>query len=73
MAAGQFDDALVQADLAIDGYFALPEDDYPDWAKMNKALSLFYLGHSDDASDILEDYLAYRERTFGVMDSESFK
>jgi tetratricopeptide (TPR) repeat protein len=73
IATGRWAEAAEQADMAIKGYFALPEDDYPDWAMMNKAFSLCNLGSLDEASAVLEEYLAYREKTFGPMDSESFK
>lgn len=73
LSAGQFEDAVVQADLAIASYAALPGEEYPEWPTINKGQALCNLGRLDEASQTLADYLKYRERVFGSMDSESFK
>jgi tetratricopeptide (TPR) repeat protein len=73
IAAHRYEEAVEQADLAIQGYFALPEDDYPDWAVMNRAFSLCHLDRLEEASEVLKDYLSLREAKFGHMDTESFK
>lgn len=73
VAARRWNEAVEQADLAIKGYFALPEDDYPDWAVMNKGYALYQEGRLDEASKVLENYLNHRERIFGPMDTDSFK
>jgi len=73
VAAGVWDMALNEADLAIIGYSQLPVPEYADWAVTNKGLSLCNLGRYDDASKVIEEYLRYREETFGPMDTESFK
>ncbi|RYN22169.1 hypothetical protein AA0115_g9324 [Alternaria tenuissima] len=73
IAASKYEEALQQAELSIKSYFALPEDDYPDWAVMNKAYALYKLGRLDEANDTLEDYLDLRAKKFGPMDSESLK
>ncbi|CAN9380784.1 unnamed protein product [Alternaria alternata] len=73
IAASKYQEALQQAELSMKSYFALPEDDYPDWAVMNKAYALYKLGRLDEANDTLEDYLDLRAKKFGPMDSESLK
>jgi tetratricopeptide (TPR) repeat protein len=75
IAAGRWEEAVVQTDLAIKGYLALPPIlvHYPDWAMMNKGLSLRKLGRYEEATEVLETLLEFREKTFGPMDRESFK
>ncbi|KAF2106252.1 P-loop containing nucleoside triphosphate hydrolase protein [Lophiotrema nucula] len=73
IAAWRYKEALDQAELAIAGYFTLPDDDYPDWSVINKAFALCNLGRLEEASVVLEDYLSLREKTFSPIDSESFK
>ena len=68
-----YDEAIREADIAIAKYGACEEPEYADWAQMNKGRALCSLGRLDEASKVLEDYLAYRELTFGVMDTESHK
>lgn len=73
IAAGRFEEAVEQADLAIHGYTVTIPPEYADWAQMNKGLSLCNLGRYDEASKVMEDYLEHREMEFGPNDTESFK
>ena len=75
IAGSRFEEAVEQADRAIQGYFALLWDSYPDWAMMNKGLALCNLGRHDEASTVLEEFLEYREAAYGQseQDDESFK
>jgi tetratricopeptide (TPR) repeat protein len=73
LSAGQFEDAVVQADLAIASYATTPGEEYPEWPTINKGQALCNLGRLDEASQILEGCLKYRETAFGSIDSESFK
>lgn len=73
IAASRWQEGLEQAMLAIDRYFALPWEDYPDWAMMNKGWCLFHLGRHAEACEAIETFLEYQERTYGHMDTESFK
>ena len=73
MMAADWEGAIVQCDLAIAGYSALEVPTYADWAQMNKGLSLCNLRRFEEASQVLENYLKYREDTFGPMDGESVK
>lgn len=75
IAAGRWEEAVEQTDLAIQGYSALPPAliHFPDWAMMNKGLALRKLGRYDEASEVLEALLEFREKTFGPMDQDSFK
>ncbi|OQU94534.1 Tetratricopeptide repeat-containing protein [Cladophialophora immunda] len=73
LAAGQFENAILQADLAIATYAATSSSEYPEWPTINKGQALCNLGRLDEASQVLEDYLRYREAAFGNLDRESFK
>lgn len=75
IAAGRYEEGVEKADLAISGYRALSEPEYPDWATVNKAFCLCNLKRYDEASSVLEGYLEYRKENFGpwVDDRESFK
>ncbi|KAF2673381.1 hypothetical protein BT63DRAFT_421538 [Microthyrium microscopicum] len=70
--AGRFEDAIEQHEAAIKCYYE-HSDHYPDWGYLNKGMCLCSLGRYQEASDVLEPYLEYREKTFGPMDTESFK
>lgn len=72
LAAGEFEDAVRQADLAIVTYATTPANEYPDWPTINKGQALCNLGRLEEASQTLEDYLQYKETAFGSMDCESF-
>lgn len=73
IAARRYEEAVNQADLSINAYWSLPTYDPPDWPRMNKGVSLCNLGRLDEAWDVLESYLEFRENTFGKNDTESFK
>ena len=74
IAAGMYEEAIVDCDLATIRYKILPEEcGYFEWSQINKGFSLCNLGRYEEASKVLEDYLQYREKTFGPMDTQSFK
>lgn len=72
----EWDKAIDYVNRSISAYWALEEPEYPDFATISKAYALMFKGSkesNEEASKVLTDYLAYREATFGQMDSESFK
>ncbi|KAL8899444.1 MAG: hypothetical protein Q9207_006202 [Kuettlingeria erythrocarpa] len=73
IALGFFEESVVYCDRAIVGYQNVSEPEYADWAQMNKGIALCNLIRYEEASTVLEEYLAYREATFGPMDTESLK
>jgi hypothetical protein len=73
LSAGQFENAVLQADLAIATYATLSDEEFPEWPTINKGQALCNLRRLDEASHTLEGYLKYRETVFGSTDSESFK
>ncbi|KAI0147060.1 hypothetical protein GGR57DRAFT_264768 [Xylariaceae sp. FL1272] len=72
-AAGLYEEAIREADIAIEKYSNCKIPEYADWAQMNKGRALGSLGRLDEATKVLESYLHHREREFGPMDTESHK
>ena len=74
IAAGMYEDAIEECELATAEYQLFPgEGEYSGWSPINKGFCLCNLGRLDEASKVLEDYLQYREKTFGPMVTKSFK
>ena len=69
LSAGQFEEAVLQADLAIATYATLHNQEFPEWPTINKGQALCNLERFDEASYVLEGYLKDRERLFGSSDS----